>query len=290
MDMLIRSGDLLKEWCEALLRLQITGTGSSRLDGAILCPSCGKIHGRCFEAMYPFLSQVERDPDHDWIAASMALFDWVEATLSLPSGAFLNDIDSDWVGTTVFSTIQLVDCITFYGHLIPLEYKQRILVRIRKAADFLHDFDSLLQNNINYPITNALALHLCGQLLEESRYIEKAKKFASVAKTVVTENGLIFGEGVPRTRKSRKGCVSVDIGYNVEETLPSLALYGFVSGDEEASLLAKQSLQAHLAFFLEDGGWDNSFGTRNFKWSYWGSRTSDGCLVGYLLYAKQLFF
>ena len=26
-----------------------------------------------------------------------------------------------------------------------------------------------------------------------------------------------------------------------------------------------------------DGGWDNSFGTRNNKWTYWGNRTSDGC-------------
>ena len=28
---------------------------------------------------------------------------------------------------------------------------------------------------------------------------------------------------------------------------------------------------------LPDGGWDNSIGTRNFKWTYWGGRTSDGC-------------
>ena len=32
---------------------------------------------------------------------------------------------------------------------------------------------------------------------------------------------------------------------------------------------------------LPDGAWDNSFGTRNYKWSYRGSRTSDGCAAGY---------
>ena len=38
---------------------------------------------------------------------------------------------------------------------------------------------------------------------------------------------------------------------------------------------------------LEDGAWDNSFGTRNFKWSYWGSRTCDGSALGCLLLDDQ---
>ena len=38
---------------------------------------------------------------------------------------------------------------------------------------------------------------------------------------------------------------------------------------------------------LPDGAWDNSWGTRNNKWSYWGSRTSDGCQPGYGLLAKK---
>jgi len=287
MDLSERSELLLETWCKALQTLQIKDMGNPHLDGAILCPSCGKIHGRCFDAMYPFLHQAQRSSEKSWVASAMALFDWAEETLSLSNGAYLNDIDSEWIGTTVFSTIQLADCMLHYDHLIPPSYKQRISNRIRKAADFLYDYESLIWNNVNYPISNALALYRCGTLFGEERYSEKAKKFAAVAKTVITEHGLIFGEGVPRTRLSKKGCVSVDIGYNVEETLPALALYGALSGDEESSQLAKDSLFAHLSFMLEDGGWDNSFGTRNFKWTYWGSRTSDGCLPGYLVYARD---
>jgi hypothetical protein len=36
---------------------------------------------------------------------------------------------------------------------------------------------------------------------------------------------------------------------------------------------------------LPDGAWDNSWGTRNYKWSWWGSRTSDGCHPGLVLLA-----
>ena len=38
---------------------------------------------------------------------------------------------------------------------------------------------------------------------------------------------------------------------------------------------------------LPDGAWDNSWGTRNFKWTYWGSRTSDGCQPAYALLADR---
>jgi hypothetical protein len=38
---------------------------------------------------------------------------------------------------------------------------------------------------------------------------------------------------------------------------------------------------------LPDGAWDNSWGTRNYKWSYWGSRTSDGCQPAFVLLADH---
>ena len=38
---------------------------------------------------------------------------------------------------------------------------------------------------------------------------------------------------------------------------------------------------------LPDGAWDNSFGSRNNKWTYYGSRTSDGCQAGYALLADR---
>ena len=31
----------------------------------------------------------------------------------------------------------------------------------------------------------------------------------------------------------------------------------------------------HLEFMLPDGAWDNSWGTRSFKWTYWGVKSSN---------------
>jgi hypothetical protein len=47
------------------------------------------------------------------------------------------------------------------------------------------------------------------------------------------------------------------------------------------------SLRAHLEFMLPDGSWDNSWGSRNYKWTWWGSRTSDGCHPAYVLLAQH---
>ena len=282
--------DLLSEWCHGLRRLQAKDQGNRESDGAIYCPACHRIHGRCFEAMYPFLYMAhweEPDQKKEWIDAADRLFQWAQANVSQPDGSFLNDTDSEWKGTTVFNAIQLADCLWFHGSILPEEMKMAWSSRLKKAADFLCDFEGLEGNNINYPVSNGLALLECSMVLQEPYYAEKAKQWIKYAKTMFTENGLVFGEGVPRDEKSPGGCLSVDIGYNVEETLPSMALYGWLAGDEEIKALAEKSLRSHLDFMLEDGGWDNSFGTRNFKWTYWGSRTSDGCAIGYLLYRED---
>lgn len=84
-----------------------------------------------------------------------------------------------------------------------------------------------------------------------------------------------------------RGCWPVDLGYNVEESLPNLILYGLTTGDEEVLDIVTESLRQHLNFMLPDGGWDNSWGSRNYKWTYWGSRTSDGCQPAYLLLADR---
>lgn len=212
---------------------------------------------------------------------------WAELNISQPDGSFINDTDSDWKGTTVFNVIQLADCLLHHREILPIEVAEAWSRRLRRAADFLSGFNELMDNNINYPVANGLALLECGLVLKEQRYIRKAREWMKYSQAAFTENGLIFGEGVPRYQKSPEGCVPVDIGYNVEETLPSMALFGWLDKDAQIMQMAEQGFMSHLDFMLEDGAWDNSFGTRNFKWTYWGSRTTDGCALGYLLYADE---
>jgi hypothetical protein len=58
-------------------------------------------------------------------------------------------------------------------------------------------------------------------------------------------------------------------------------MYTLLEEDEDFRKLLIRSLEGHLEFMLPDGGWDNSWGTRQYKWSYWGSRTCDGCQPAY---------
>ena len=88
---------------------------------------------------------------------------------------------------------------------------------------------------------------------------------------------MLFGECKKSSSKlSEKGLHGVDLGYNVEETLNSLVMYALKEKDEELLQILTKSLNSHLEFMLPDGAWDNSWGNRMYKWSYWGSRTCDG--------------
>ena len=79
----------------------------------------------------------------------------------------------------------------------------------------------------------------------------------------------------------------VDLGYNVEESLPNLAYYALMVNDRELLSIVERSMNTHLEFMLPDGAWDNSWGTRSFKWTYWGGRTSDGFMGGYYAMAAH---
>ena len=63
---------LLATWSQALAELQVTTSGNPRLDGALLCPACGRIHGRCADAMHPFLVMARMTGDDRWGRARKA--------------------------------------------------------------------------------------------------------------------------------------------------------------------------------------------------------------------------
>ena len=47
--------DLLKKWCDGLAAHQITQIPDPEIRGALLCPACAAVHGRCHGAVYPLL-------------------------------------------------------------------------------------------------------------------------------------------------------------------------------------------------------------------------------------------
>ena len=154
-------------------------------------------------------------------------------------------------------------------------------------AEYLCQNIEKIGGNVNYPITCAYTMALAARLLGGERFAAKAKQLADFAVTHITADGLLYGEGHPMTAVTPRNCRPVDLGYNAEESLPALILYAELTGDEAVGRAVLRTAREHLNFMLPDGGWDNSFGSRSYKWSWWGSRTSDGCLAGFAVLSRH---
>jgi hypothetical protein len=271
-----------------LVARQVTGLEDSALRGGFLCPACGLIHGRCGDAVYPLLRMAKTSGDQKYLRAALAVHEWSERTVSRADGSWVNDVSlSTWQGITVFHTIALAEALGRHGSILDTVTRRKWNDRLARAAKFLDRFITIETGNINYPVTASLAFVLCGQVLGDAHYIERGCKLAHQVMEQFTPDGFLFGEGHPLTGVSAKGCRPVDLGYNVEESLPSLALYALLANDKPVLDQAIAALRTHMEFMLPDGAWDNSWGTRNYKWSWWGSRTSDGCHPGFVLLAEH---
>ena len=277
---------LLKTWCDGLIARQIVAMRDPVFYGGLLCPACALIHGRCGDAVYPLLKMAHSTADQKYVRAAKLVFEWSEAQVSRPDGSWINDVTlSQWQGITVFHSIALAEALTHHAEVLDSGTRSAWTSRLAAAAKFLDSFITNKTGNVNYPATATLAFVLCGQVLAEPRYIERGRKLAQQVLDQFTSDGFLFGEGHPLDGISPKGCRPVDLGYNVEELLPSLALYNQLTCDKTVEQQVVSARKTHMEFQFPDGAWDNSWGTRNYKWSWWGSRTSDGCHPGFLLMA-----
>lgn len=269
--------DLLKEWLDALLSYTVNDPAHPSIDGGILCPACTHIHGRCHETVYPLLAMADFSGETKYLDAARKLFQW-SPSLLCDDGSLYNDSQSVWNGTTVFSVLSLVKALRYHGGLLTAEEKADWEKRLLQMALWLQEkITPEGKFNINYLAANAAAMALTGRYFEQKTMLALAKRLADFCFQHISESGLVYGEGSLKRNATPRGGCAVDVGYNVEETLPSLFDYAEAMGDENALTIVRETVRAHLDFMLPDGAWDNSFGTRNFKWTYWGSRTADGC-------------
>ena len=267
---------LLLQWCGGLLRYQLHMPHTPEFDGGLLCPACKMIHGRCTEAVYPLLCAAELTGEERWLTAAKQLFRWGE-NVRCDDGSLYNDPNSQWAGTTVFQAMALHDALTFHGRLLSPAEQSAWEARLRGMGEWL--FRCLRPGGsayLNYYAANACAMALLGRYFSRKDYAALAKELADYCLTHVSESGLLFGEGHPRSARSPRGCAAIDVGYNAEETLPCLLRYAETAGDETALQRVKTLFRTQLDWMLPDGAWDDSIGTRSFKWTYWGGRTTDG--------------
>lgn len=279
---------LLQTWCDGLLAHQETAITSPALHGALLCPACTLVHGRCGDAIYPLLHMAHTTGNEKYLRSAQLVYNWSEQQVSRADGSWINDVTlSSWQGITVFHAISLAEALHHHGSILDAATRQRWTNRLARAAKFLDGFITIQTGNINYPVTACFAFALCAQVLGEPHYLDRARTLAHATLDYFTPNHLLFGEGHPQTGLSPKHCRPVDLGYNVEESLPALAQYALLAGDNAVLDQTVSALRTHMEFMLPDGAWDNSWGTRNYKWSWWGSRTSDGCHPAYVLLAPH---
>lgn len=289
---------LLIEWVDTLLTLQCASPHAS-LDGGILCPACGRIHGRICDLVHPLMYVADKTGNDKYLVAAKRLMKWME-NIHRPDGSWMNDIHvSDWNGTTVFASIALYEALHYHGHLLDDSTRNQWKEYLVQAGGFMTTNPQIYSrrmhakmkrlNNVNYSASVTYALQAIGEMCQRQDFIDEARLVASDLKNFFTHNdGFLFGEGPKIWTPSAKGhCLPVDLGYNVEESLPNLASYAKRVQDEELLALVEKSMNTHLEFMLPDGAWDNSWGTRSFKWTYWGGRTSDGFMGGFYAMADR---
>lgn len=268
---------VLRKFADALIATQLNNVDPS-LNGGFLCRCCKNIHGRSIDAIYGLAVCYKRYKDEKYLKALISLFNYSDNVLCTDGGLY-NDLQTEWRFTTTFHEIALVETLNSCEDILPTDLVSKIKERIALHGKWLYEnLDEKSAANINYCTTNALALLLAGQKLNKEEYIKQSEKLVKYAISHISKNNLFYGEWQPHDKKSPKGCLGIDIGYNLEESLPAMAKYALASKNKEVYDAVLKFGLGHLMFILPDGAIDNSFGDRNYKWTYYGSRTCDGIL------------
>ncbi len=273
----------LRALAEALLSYRLSDFAYTDLKGGVLCPACLVMHGRIADAAYPLLCLYEETKDEKYRAAAKDFVQWTEKNCLMPDGGYRNDAGNGWEGVTAFSCIDFLKCLLYCPDALCSDEEFRTLLTkiVKRQLSMLDGFMEKVRPVVNYRAGTAYAYALAYRLFGREEYRTIAQKWEKNCRGYVTESGLLRGEGTPHDFRSARGYVPIDIAYNVEETLPSLLGFARETKDEEAKRFWENTALRHLDFMLPDGAWDDSFGSRRAKWTYYGSRTADGCATGF---------
>ena len=281
-----RAYRLLKKWMDAMLEYRVENIKKPRLHGSFLCPACGLIHGRCFDAVLPYCYLYKYEKDEKYLTAAKELMDYSSA-LKMDDGIYFNDFNVPWFGISAFYADALTETLETAGDALPEELKKRIeseilsigeAVRIRFLKEGFYPA-------INYFVSAISLMAKLYKMTNEQKYLDAALHFKGIVLNRITEDNWLFGEGLDgKDKKTKKGFRAVDLGYNLDESYAFLIKAGRLLGDEELLELGIRLSKEALWFLLPDGAMDNSWGSRSAKWTYYGSRTSDGagCLFALL--------
>lgn len=284
-----RAYKLMKLWCDTLLSYQVK-THTPYTNNALLCPACHVIHGRIADLCFPLSVLWQKTGDEKYLKAADDLIDWSEYNLKTECGLWHNDVGNLWTGVSAFSAMSIGEALFHFQDILPEKLKNKwytIFIRLVDAV-MQYDKDKNLQPATNYFCGFAAALAMAWKLTGEQKYYDKSKYWLGGALARFDANGLLYGEQNGEPLLADDGSRCIDMGYNLEESIPSLLRYATLTGEHMEFF--RDRLRDHLAFLLPDGAIDNSFGSRHNKWTYWGSRTSDGLTGGLALVLDDPMF
>ncbi len=244
-------------------------------DGAVFCSQCGIAHGRSPESIFPFAFLYRETGKQNYRDAALACGGWLVRN-QMPDGSWHNEQSVKWPGITVFNLLALLGAIDLLQECVDCSPLRSASL---KAARWVEGAIDRGYANINYPITAMAVLALAAQILGVPSFSHSAGRLRDDCIEIFTGEGFIHGEG--------NAYPSVDIGYNFDMSLGMLALFARLTDDERVLALALRSTGTHLEFLYPDGSLDNSFGTRSYKWTLFGSKTAHAMQIPLLLLADR---
>ncbi|MBQ8310957.1 MAG: hypothetical protein IJX80_08100 [Clostridia bacterium] len=271
---------LMKSWCDELLKTQISMPSEPLLDGALLCPACALVHGRCADMILPLVLLYNDTGEEHYLTSAKRLIDWTEYNLLTEHKDYRNDLGNRWKGTNIFSCLAIGETLHRFGDILDTETFQKWDAIFRRGSAAAIGFCETEEPHINYNAGAAALFAFAYNYTGEQTYLEQALKQERFCRAHFDSEGLFFGEGKPLDGTTEKGCHFIDMGYNLEESIPLLVMHSVWLGDAEKIEFYTNRAIDHIGFLLPDGAIDNSWGTRQNKWTYWGSRTSDGMHEG----------
>lgn len=280
-----KARQLLLDWCDYLLKQQITDEADQHF-GGFRCEACDRIHGRADNAVFPLVCAYALTGEEQYLDGARRLLRF-RRLLAHEDGSVQNDFDSEWKGITVFSALNLSKTLAYFGEKLPADLREELKQLFAASAEWVYQNVKIgFRANINYYCAAAAVNAMAGAHFGSQACTERAKELLAYGMAQFTNSGLIGGEGQPHGFRTKKGCAPVDVGYAMEESLPCLIDAATALQDGAALDHLRRYARRALDFLLPDGGWDNSFGVRNNKWTYYGSRTADGCLGAFAALGK----
>lgn len=282
-----RAFDLLKNWCDTLLEYRVSSF-SEHLDGTLLCPTCHVVHGRIADMAFPLALLYVKTGERRYLDNADRFIEWSDFCLSRPDGSWRNDANTSWKGITAFSALAIGEALYYFGDDLPKDIYNKWKKIFIKLSDFINGPFKKMGKVINYYAGSACEQALAYRLTRDEKYLDAAHEYEAFCHTHFDAEGLFYGEFMRIDTVTAKGCRYIDMGYNIEESLPLLVTYSILTG--EHTDFYREKLRTHLEFMLPDGAIDNSWGCRHNKWTWWGSRTSDGALEGLALVCDDPMF